>query len=100
MEHREALLALERQQAEAEARQKREIETIRAREEHGLLHLTVADNGYKPPSPGDGGSGIGLANVRDRLSARFGDQGRIDYGPQADGGFAVNLFLPLNRRGC
>ncbi|ATP20355.1 MULTISPECIES: sensor histidine kinase [Sphingobium] len=74
--------------------------TIRAREEHGLLHLTVADNGDKPPSPGDGGSGIGLANVRDRLSARFGDQGRIDYGPQADGGFAVNLFLPLNRRGC
>ncbi|WP_313333587.1 histidine kinase [Sphingobium yanoikuyae] len=74
--------------------------TIRAREEHGLLHLIVADNGDKPPSPGDGGSGIGLANVRDRLSARFGDQGRIDYGPQADGGFAVNLFLPLNRRGC
>lgn len=33
VEAREALLALERQQAEAEARQKREIETIRAREE-------------------------------------------------------------------
>ncbi|WP_439449988.1 hypothetical protein [Stenotrophomonas sp. ATs4] len=33
VEAREALLALERQQAEAEARQKREIDTIRAREE-------------------------------------------------------------------
>ncbi|CAM4423201.1 hypothetical protein CR156_12755 [Stenotrophomonas lactitubi] len=33
VEAREALLALERQQAEAEARQKREIETIRAREQ-------------------------------------------------------------------
>lgn len=33
VEAREATLALERQQAEAEARQKREIETIRAREE-------------------------------------------------------------------
>lgn len=33
VEAREALLALERQQAEAEARQKREVETIRAREE-------------------------------------------------------------------
>src|SRR5690554_7651340 len=33
VETREATLALERQQADAEARQKREIETIRAREE-------------------------------------------------------------------
>ncbi|NZA26308.1 flotillin family protein [Luteimonas sp. SJ-92] len=33
VETREAMLALERQQADAEARQKREIETIRAREE-------------------------------------------------------------------
>ncbi|WP_024889703.1 hypothetical protein [Luteimonas huabeiensis] len=33
VEAREATLALERQQAEAEARQKREVETIRAREE-------------------------------------------------------------------
>lgn len=39
VEAREALLALERQQAEAEARQKREIETIRAREEAETLRV-------------------------------------------------------------
>ncbi|SEK88702.1 Uncharacterized membrane protein YqiK, contains Band7/PHB/SPFH domain [Pseudoxanthomonas sp. GM95] len=39
VEAREALLALERQQAEAEARQKREVETIRAREEAETLKV-------------------------------------------------------------
>lgn len=39
VEAREATLALERQQAEAEARQKREVETIRAREEAETLKV-------------------------------------------------------------
>jgi uncharacterized membrane protein YqiK len=39
VEAREATLALERQQAEAEARQQREIETIRAREEAETLRV-------------------------------------------------------------
>ncbi len=39
VETREATLALERQQADAEARQKREIETIRAREEAETLRV-------------------------------------------------------------
>lgn len=74
---------------------------ISAREgDDGLLHIRVTDNGDKPPSDADRGSGIGLTNVRDRLTARFGDQGRIDYGPRADGGFAVDLTLPIIRRGC
>ncbi|MFB9068078.1 flotillin family protein [Pseudofulvimonas gallinarii] len=39
VETREAMLALERQQADAEARQKREIDTIRAREEAETLRV-------------------------------------------------------------
>ena len=39
VEAREALLALERQQAEAEARQKREVDTIRAREQAETLKV-------------------------------------------------------------
>ncbi|KAB8192504.1 hypothetical protein FKV24_007230 [Lysobacter maris] len=39
VETREAMLALERQQADAEARQKREIETIKAREEAETLKV-------------------------------------------------------------
>ncbi|WP_313806325.1 histidine kinase [Sphingobium sp.] len=74
--------------------------TIAAREEDGMLHLSVTDNGDKPPSKADAGSGIGLANVRDRLTARFGDRGRIDHGPGTGGGFTVNLTLPIIRRSC
>jgi two-component sensor histidine kinase len=73
---------------------------ISAREEDGLLHLSVTDTGDKPPTKADQGSGIGLANVRDRLQARFGAAARIDYGPREGGGFAVHLILPLVRRGC
>ncbi len=74
--------------------------TIAAREEAGMLHLTVSDDGDQPPGPADGGNGIGLVNVRDRLAARFGDQGRIAHGPRDGGGFAVELVLPLIRQGC
>jgi two-component sensor histidine kinase len=74
--------------------------TIAAREQDGMLRLTVTDDGDKPPSASDGGNGIGLANVRDRLAARFGDEGRIYYGPREGGGFAVELALPIIRRGC
>ena len=74
--------------------------TIAAREEDDMLHLEVSDDGDQPPGPADGGSGIGLANVRDRLHARFGEAGAMDYGPRAGGGFAVRLTLPILRRSC
>ena len=73
---------------------------ITAREDGGLMHIAVTDDGDNPPSLSDSGSGIGLANVRDRLSARFGDQGQIAYGPREEKGFSVLLTLPIIRRGC
>ncbi|MDI1295038.1 MAG: histidine kinase [bacterium] len=74
--------------------------TIAARAEGDMLHLSVTDTGDQPPGDADRGSGIGLANVRDRLIARFGAQGQIVYGPRDGGGFAVALTLPMIRRGC
>ncbi len=74
--------------------------TIRAWEEEGLLQISVTDDGDMPPSDADRGNGIGLANVRDRLAARFGDQGLIAYGPRDGGGFVVRLTLPIVRQGC
>ena len=73
---------------------------ITAREDGDLMHINVTDNGPNPPSAADRGSGIGLANVRDRLTARFGDRGRIVYGLREAGGFSVLLTLPIIRRGC
>jgi two-component sensor histidine kinase len=74
--------------------------TLTAREDGNLMHIAVTDDGDNPPSPSDAGSGIGLANVRDRLAARFGDSGRIVYGPREGRGFSVLLTLPIIRRGC
>ncbi len=65
-----------------------------------MMEIEVSDDGDQPPSEADRGSGIGLANVRDRLIARYGDGGRIVYGPREAGGFAVRLTLPIFRRGC
>ncbi|WP_370307287.1 sensor histidine kinase [Sphingobium abikonense] len=73
---------------------------ITAREDGDMMHINVTDNGPNPPGDADGGSGIGLANVRDRLTARFGESGRIVYGPREAGGFAVLLTLPILRKGC
>jgi LytS/YehU family sensor histidine kinase len=43
------------------------------------------------------GPGLGLANVCQRLSARFGSLAKCAYGPRGDGGYSVLLTLPLDR---
>jgi two-component system LytT family sensor kinase len=73
---------------------------IRAWEVSGELHVSVSDDGDVLPSEKDKGSGIGLVNVRDRLAARFGDAGRLSAHARAEGGFVVELSLPVLRRKC
>lgn len=73
---------------------------IAAREAGGFLILTVADDG-----PGEsfvnGGTGIGLANVKSRLAARFGeDAAKVESGPLPAGGYATVLTLPIVRNEC
>ena len=72
---------------------------ITAREGGGFLILTVADDG---PGEGfaDGGTGIGLANVRSRLAARFGDAAKVESGPLPAGGYATVLTVPIVRNDC
>jgi hypothetical protein len=72
---------------------------ITAREAEGLLVLTVADDG---PGGGatEGGTGIGLANVRNRLEARFADRGSVEGGPLPAGGYATVLTLPVVWKDC
>lgn len=68
--------------------------TISAREEYGRLVLTVADDGPGVPNPNTHGFGIGLANVRDRIEARFGSDAAIVSGP-VEGGYRSELRLPI-----
>jgi LytS/YehU family sensor histidine kinase len=41
------------------------------------------------------GTGLGLANVCQRLEARFGTRASCRFGPMADGGFKVSLTMPV-----
>lgn len=76
------------------------------------LRITVSDTGPGLPSGGednrvsgvsfDGGepvsTGVGLANIRDRLAQAYGDQHRFDTLNPPDGGFAVVIEIPFERR--
>lgn len=86
---------------------------IEAREEYGRLVITVANDGNGGSARGTGsrqprksagkgdsnGFGIGLANVRDRLAARFGNEASVTSGPRGDGGYETQLRIPLVHHG-
>ena len=67
---------------------------ISARSEYGRLVVVVADDGPGAPGGSKKGFGIGLANVSDRLAARFGGDAMIVSGP-IEGGYRSELRLPL-----
>ena len=73
--------------------------TLAAREEYGRLVITVSDNGCgaAPDAKRRDGYGIGLANVRERLEARFGAEASIVSGPGREG-YETQLRLPLVRQ--
>ncbi len=73
---------------------------IAAREEGDRITLIVADDGDPAPQAQEGGTGLGLRNVRDRLIARFGTSASCDWTAAPKGGFTVTLTLPLVRHGC
>jgi LytS/YehU family sensor histidine kinase len=45
------------------------------------------------------GTGVGLANVRQRLDARFGNRASCRFGAMAGGGFKVALTMPVEMNG-
>ena len=71
--------------------------TIAAREEQGRLVIEVSDDGPGAPHGGRAGFGIGLANVRDRLAARYGDEASLQAGPDKTKGWRAVLRLPMVR---
>jgi two-component sensor histidine kinase len=65
---------------------------IAGRGNRGELTLEVEDDGMAETV--ERGMGIGLANVRSRLAARFGDRWSFEAGPRSRG-FAVKMTMPL-----
>lgn len=72
--------------------------SISVAEEYGRLVLRVADDGPGLPADHSGGFGIGLANVRDRLEARFGKDASVTSGPIGTG-YETQLRLPMVKHG-
>jgi two-component system, LytTR family, sensor kinase len=70
--------------------------TVAAREEFDRLVITVGDDGPGVPQGTDHGFGIGLANVRDRLEARFGPDIAFVSAP-VPGGYCTEIRIPLSR---
>lgn len=70
--------------------------SIVARADAGLLSIKVSDDA--PESTEANEPGIGLANVRDRLIARFGDEATLVVGAETPvPGFAATVTIPLFR---
>ena len=67
----------------------------------GRFTIEVANSsGTEMPKGKNGkpeGTGVGLANVCQRLEARFGSAAKCEFGPTADGGYRVLMTLPLDR---
>ena len=71
---------------------------VTAREEFDRLVITVSDDGPGVPEGAEHGFGIGLANVRDRLEARFGPDIGFTSTP-IPGGYQTEIRIPLTRHG-
>jgi hypothetical protein len=71
---------------------------VRVRAVAGVAQLViVVENPADPDRPRSRGTGLGLANVRERLRAAYGGtEARLDVS-EADGVFRVRLELPLER---
>ena len=66
---------------------------IAARERDGLLELQVSDTGGDG-TPAGSGTGVGLANVRERLRLSFGGTGGM-AAEKTESGYRVTLTMPL-----
>ena len=54
--------------------------------------ISVLDDG---PGPGaNGGGGVGLRNIRERLALTYQDRARFCAGPRQNEGFRVDIVLP------
>ena len=67
--------------------------TIRARRFADQLHISIV-NSLPGHGPAAGGTKVGLANVAERLRARFDGRCAFIAGPQPDGGFAAIIQMP------
>ena len=67
---------------------------IKAEIVHGKLALTVQDSGLGFGQAATAGTGVGLANIRERLQLLYGTKAGLTIGENPGGGTRVTLSVP------
>jgi hypothetical protein len=70
--------------------------TVSAEIVHGKLAVTVADTGLGFGKAATAGTGIGLANIRERLALLYGGKAGLTVAENPGGGTAVTITVPYN----
>jgi len=68
--------------------------SVRAEVQHGKLAVTVADTGVGFAKAATSGTGVGLANVRERLHLLYGNKATLNVRENNGGGTAVTITVP------
>jgi sensor histidine kinase YesM len=68
--------------------------TVRAEVVHGRLAVSVADTGLGFGKSGTGGTGVGLANIRERLALRYGSKAKLAVTENPGGGTVATITVP------
>ena len=61
---------------------------------HGKLAVSVADSGVGFAKASTGGTGVGLANIRERLALLYGGRAALDVAENPGGGTVVTITVP------
>ncbi|MCG3188751.1 MAG: hypothetical protein LKCHEGNO_00906 [Burkholderiaceae bacterium] len=67
---------------------------VRAEVQHGKLAVTVADTGVGFGKAATAGTGVGLANIRERLALLYGNKATLSVRENPGGGTAVTITVP------
>ena len=73
--------------------------TVSADVVHGKLVVTVADTGLGFGQAATAGTGIGLANIRERLQLLYGSKASLAVAENPGGGTAVSITVPYTSNG-
>jgi signal transduction histidine kinase len=74
--------------------------TVKAEIVHGKLQVAVADTGLGFGRAATGGTGVGLANIRERLQLLYGHKAALTVAENPGGGTLVTITVPYRSLGA
>jgi len=72
--------------------------SVKAEIVHGKLAVTVADTGLGFGKAATAGTGVGLANIRERLALLYGGKATLSVSENRPGGTIVKITVPYTSR--